>query len=173
MEPQDGDLSQMANKDELTGAFNRRRFLERVQEELSAARRYRRALTFLVLDVDHLQKINDQFGQVVGDQVLKIIARTCQKALRLTDVFGRLAGEEFGVALVETEAAQGQIVASRLIRHLRAIRMEVDGQPVRFSVSIGSVTTLDGITGVEDLIKQAEDRLKQAKRRGGNSIVWE
>jgi diguanylate cyclase (GGDEF)-like protein len=131
-------LRQLAATDELTGLHNRRFFLERWQWECDRARRYRRPLACLMIDVNRFKRINDLFGHYAGDLLLKQIAVELRRSLRLSDILARFGGDEFVVALPETTPEQAAQVADKL-RELSIPGPEADqtAELVRLSVGVG------------------------------------
>jgi len=161
------ELRTLATTDSLTGAYNRRRFVERAQEEIAAAQRYDRPLSLLLIDVDDFKSVNDRFGHIAGDEVLRLIVRHCRETLRASDVFGRIGGDEFAALLVEASADQAQAAVRRLCRRLaRETEGREDGLPP-VTLSIGLATSSRGEASLEEMIRQADKELYAAKREGG------
>lgn len=163
---------QGATTDPLTGALNRRRFFHRADEEFQAARRYGRALAFCMLHVDHFKRINDTHGHPQGDEVLRRLSRFCDGALRETDRFGRLGGEEFAVLFPET----GLETATEVVERLRVglARLEVplaDGSTLHFSISGGLAHLQPTDADVQALLQRADAALYRAKGTGRNRVV--
>jgi diguanylate cyclase (GGDEF)-like protein len=162
-------LARLAVTDDLTGLPNRRRFVETLRAEAQRARRYGRALSLLMLDLDGLKAINDQHGHAAGDAVLRGVARALRASLRDTDLAARLSGDEFAVILPETEAEAAVRIAER-------IRAEVAAGPgeagaAAASVSVG-VVSAEGST-LPDLprfLRLADEALYQSKAAGRNTI---
>lgn len=160
-------LVELATVDSLTGALNRRAFLEAANAVLSLARRHRRPLALLMLDADHFKGINDTYGHHVGDAVLVRLTELARDCLRSTDSFGRMGGEEFAVVLPETDADQAVEVAERLLAAMRAAEIDGDGATrVRFTVSIGVAALSAKVADVETLIRLADRALYRAKDEG-------
>ena len=159
-----------ASTDELTGVATRRRFLERLREEVAAARVRGADLALVVLDVDHFKAINDTHGHPAGDQVLRTIADTCRAATRSRDLVGRLGGEEFALLMPGATAAGAAAVCERLRREVAASRIKAG--PVanlRATVSLG----LASLRGQDDdrLLADADRALYEAKRSGRNRLA--
>ncbi|HJV83923.1 MAG TPA: GGDEF domain-containing protein [Noviherbaspirillum sp.] len=165
-----------ANRDFLTGAWSRSAFFESVEQELSRARRTGRALSLLLIDIDHFKQINDDYGHAGGEQVLMDVVLRAEGALRNADVFARIGGEEFGVLLPETDRYAAHAAAERL-------RVALDTKPpagkargattaVPYTVSIG-VATLRGADSQIDLLRRADAALYTAKAIGRNRVVSE
>ena len=130
-------LRQLATTDELTGLYNRRFFLARWAWECERAKRYHRPLACLMVDVNNFKHVNDAFGHLVGDLVLQQVAQTLKTLLRQSDIVARFGGDEFIVALPETDPSQAERVAEKL----RGVNIPVPGAPTRrvdpVSLSVG------------------------------------
>jgi diguanylate cyclase (GGDEF)-like protein len=154
-------LELLAAVDELTGAYNRRSILAQAEVELRWARRFNRPLAFLFLDIDHFKQVNDRFGHKIGDLVLSTFSDVCRNALRPSDMFARIGGEEFLVMLPETGLAGAIAAAQRVAAHLRQAVFSVN-PPVR------GLTTSMGVTairGADDTIEAARARIDRALYR--------
>jgi len=169
------ELQRLATTDSLTGAANRRSFLEQASAEIARSRRYGLPLALLMLDIDHFKLINDSFGHAMGDEALRAVHQGCSRLVRVQDVIGRLGGEEFAVLLPQTghEAAMG--LAERLRQQIASIGLRKPDQPPD---STHSVTASFGVTVlksddrlVDDLLLRADEALYLAKRRGRNCVV--
>ena len=164
----------LANTDGLTGLDNRRRFQERLHEEVERAHRYERPLSLVLLDLDHFKKVNDTWGHPAGDRVLQGTAAALRHVLRDMDVAGRMGGEEFAVLLPETELAGARALAERLRARIASVDHASDGGVVfRVTSSLG-VTSLDpGVFhDAEVLLKAADEALYRAKNQGRDRVCW-
>ena len=164
------ELRQLANTDALTGAANRRHFLEICDKELQRARRYGRPMALLMMDIDHFKRINDSHGHAFGDEVLKRLVETCQADLRGHDVLGRLGGEEFAVVMPECTLEAAESVAERLRRTLAAVAVPTAGGSVDFTVSIGVVDWAPE-RSLEATLERADKAMYAAKSAGRNRVV--
>jgi diguanylate cyclase (GGDEF)-like protein len=164
-------LRRSASIDELTGAWNRRAFLERLREEAERGRRQRRTVSVLMLDIDHFKRVNDTFGHRVGDAVLESVGRLLRTTLRAGDFVGRYGGEEFCVALAATPIVGAGRVAERIREQLAAQTVCVaDGTAVRVTCSIG-VAECDAFRAdVMDAIELADRALYRAKAGGRDRV---
>ncbi|MGE4421430.1 MAG: diguanylate cyclase [Pseudodesulfovibrio sp.] len=163
------ELFVMSTIDPLTGAHNRRFFMEKLDEEMERARRYGTPLSLLAIDIDHFKKVNDTYGHAVGDKVLQRCVDTCKQTLRASDAFGRLGGEEFMAILPFADQDMGHETAERLRAALsRCTEGDGDGLPA-FTVSIG-VVRLEGDDTAESLRKRADEALYRAKENGRNRV---
>jgi diguanylate cyclase (GGDEF)-like protein/PAS domain S-box-containing protein len=165
------ELKRLATTDPLTGAANRRAFLDKAEKELQRSRRYSLPLTIMMLDIDHFKRVNDTYGHAAGDDVLRSMVGTCNTILRENDVFGRLGGEEFGALLIQTDRDDAMHVAERMRSQLEATTVETDEGPISFTVSIGLHTEIAGARPLEDIMVKADRALYHAKRTGRNKVV--
>lgn len=162
----------MAITDELTKLHNHRFFVRSLNEELKRAARYKQNLSLIMIDVDHFKHYNDTQGHLMGNDVLKEIARIMQNNIRDIDVVARYGGEEFAIVLPQTDKAKASVTAERI----RAAVEEFDfpkgeNQPgKRVTISLGvSMSPDDGLTGAE-LVGRADEMLYKAKREGRNRV---
>jgi diguanylate cyclase (GGDEF)-like protein len=164
-----GELEQMTRTDQLTGLFNRRHLDVALEAEVSRARRERRPLGVLMLDLDQFKSFNDRFGHPAGDALLRAVAELLTAQLRPTDTVARYGGEEFTVLLPGSPREECVRIAERLRRRLRELRSG-SGQAAT-TASIGVATSPeDGETATE-LIAAADAALYQAKREGRDRVV--
>ena len=168
------ELRRMATTDPLTGLWNRRRFMELSEGELSRMRRYGRPVSVLMLDIDHFKSINDTHGHAAGDEALCQLAGLCRSALRETDHLGRLGGEEFAVLLPETGLDEAADVAERLRRRLADSAFPLScGVTLRMTASIGVASCADDDTTIDRALGRADHALYRAKNNGRNQVVTE
>lgn len=165
-------LLHLASTDALTGVPNRRAFLEAADHELVRSARYGRALSVLMLDVDHFKNVNDTQGHDVGDAVLVALAERCQRTVREVDLVGRLGGEEFAILAPETPLSNAGILAERLRELLSTMEVSTPSGPLRITVSIG-VASRAGVPGetFAGILKRADVALYAAKTGGRNRVV--
>ncbi len=166
-------LEKLATVDSMTGLYNRRQFMALAEAEWSRFLRYQRPLSMLMLDIDHFKSVNDRFGHAVGDETLVSVAEAFQRAKRGSDIAGRIGGEEFTVLLPETDAAQALVLAERMRESVAA--QSLCAQQARFNVtvSIGLAEASAGMSGIEALLRAADEALYQAKEAGRNrTVTW-
>jgi diguanylate cyclase (GGDEF)-like protein len=164
-------LRKMATTDFLTGIANSRLFSEAGEREVQRARRYKRPLALLMIDLDHFKKVNDKYGHAIGDKILVTFAGICKKCLRRVDVFGRLGGEEFAILLPETDVSGGRKFAERLRATVEKNRIKVEGKAFHITISIGVTELLPAEDRLEAVLKRADDTMYEAKRQGRNQVV--
>lgn len=163
-------LHRLALTDPLTGISNRRHIEHMLHMAVDEARRAHRALTVIMLDVDHFKRVNDSHGHPVGDQVLEQIVQACQGALRQFDRLGRMGGEEFLVVLPDTDLEGGLQVAERLRANVVAARPMVAGIELQLSISLGVAQLRHADTGAASLVRRADAALYHAKDNGRNRV---
>ncbi len=159
----------LANLDALTGALSRRHFLNLAEQELARSTRYELPLMVLMLDLDHFKRINDRHGHAVGDAVLQGFVQTVTGVLRESDLIGRIGGEEFAVLLPNTTLEGGRALAQRIIENVRTSPVEVAGECIPYTVSIGA-SCLSAETSFSALLGMADKALYRAKNGGRNRL---
>jgi diguanylate cyclase (GGDEF)-like protein len=165
------DLEKMAITDSLTNVFTRRYFMERFEEEIKRAAAKKIKLSFLMLDVDHFKMVNDQYGHLTGDCVLKEIGVIIKENIREIDIVGRYGGEEFCVVLPETELEGARLVAERIRRATEERLIKAYDTSIRITISIGISTYPSEGKQAEELIDKADWSLYRAKSQGRNCVV--
>ncbi|MDP2305764.1 MAG: GGDEF domain-containing protein [Pseudomonadota bacterium] len=164
-------LIQLATIDPLTGLMNRGAFDQALDREFDRAVRYGRAVSLLLVDVDHFKVVNDTWGHPVGDRVLAQVAHALRGCLRNVDMAGRYGGEEFAILLTETNA-DGAAVAGERVRHaISALDMAVGDDPVKVTASVGVVTWSPLFASPAELVAAADRTLYRAKNSGRNRTV--
>jgi len=161
----------LAKVDALTGLLNRRSIFEAGERELLRAQRYAEPFSLLVIDLDHFKAVNDRHGHLIGDVLLKKVARRMKSALRRSDLIGRPGGDEFIVLLVRTTAQEAVLTAERLLGALRERPYRMNGALHRITASIGVASvTEDAPTTLQNLIHRADEAMYAAKQKGGNQV---
>lgn len=170
-------LLALATTDALTGVYNRRTIFDLLEREVSASRRYRHPLTLAMVDADAFKDINDTHGHAVGDEVLRQLARTLVSELRDVDLVGRIGGEEFLLGFPRTPMRGAMVVAERVRAAIAASAVDLDGQLLHYTVSIGVAErgeVVDGappVEGLQDLVQLADARMYAAKAAGRDAVV--
>jgi two-component system cell cycle response regulator len=162
-----------AMRDGLTGVFNRKALDERLAAEIAFAVRHNAAISVVLLDVDNFKLVNDGYGHLAGDAVLREVAARLTGTLRVEDVLGRYGGEEFLVVARDISLEQGAQLAERLRALLTASPIVFEGTPIAVSASFGvaSLACCGDRREVETLLGLADARLYEAKRNGRNRVV--
>lgn len=159
-------IEEMAIKDGLTGVFNRKYALIRFEEEFDRAKRVNRDMCCIMLDIDFFKKINDKYGHLAGDEVLKETAGRVKAITRKYDVLGRYGGEEFIIIMPDTGIEAAKDSAQR-------IREEVKARPVKditVTISLGVAMLRPDDGRIEDIIKRADEKLYEAKEAGRDCV---
>jgi len=162
-------LNSLASTDGMTQLNNRRQFDLLALAEFSRAVRYQRPLSLLVVDIDHFKLVNDRFGHDVGDKVIMAVAKACQRGSRGNDIAGRLGGEEFGILLPETRAAEALLLAERLRAAVAVLELDCAGERLTVSISVG-VAERANADALAILYKHADMALYSAKHAGRNRV---
>ncbi|OYQ36268.1 hypothetical protein CHU95_05660 [Niveispirillum lacus] len=164
-------LAELATRDPLTGIHNRRAFMERLDQEWSAALRHGQPFCVLMLDLDHFKEVNDTYGHLVGDTVLREVAERAQSALRDTDMLARYGGEEFVVLTSHTDAAQAQVAAERIRIAVSQTPVMLDGVVIQVTVSIGVSQAAPHRETQTALFNRTDNAMYAAKAAGRNRVV--
>jgi len=161
------ELDELASKDSLTGIYNRRMFMELTERELTRLRRYDKSFTLLVIDLDEFKRINDTYGHLEGDAVLKKFVEVVDTQIRQSDLFGRVGGEEFCILLIETNLPQGMEIAKRIHQKCREATVPTRaGQTIKFSISTGLTEVTRTDINLDQIIRRADNALYRAKEGG-------
>ncbi len=167
-------LREMSETDVLTGLSNRRHFLDVANEAIAAAQRGDRALSLLMVDIDHFKRINDTFGHAAGDKALRLLGATLKESTREADCVARLGGEEFAILLPGAPTPVGEDIAERICRHTATLVVLDDaGRAFGFTVSIGIASLGPSDRKPDDLLARADAALYRAKRAGRNRVEIE
>jgi diguanylate cyclase (GGDEF)-like protein len=165
-------IEQLAIRDELTGVFNRRYLMESIKNEKVRSERSGAAFSICILDIDHFKKVNDTYGHLAGDEILKTVAKTASLALRQSDYFGRYGGEEFVMVLTGSVLEYALSTAKRVRMQIEALRFDTIDPDLRITVSIGiAVSNSDEETS--HTFKRADKALYRAKEEGRNRCMFD
>jgi len=165
------ELIRLASTDPLTGAFNRREFTSLAERESMRSRRYSRQLSIVMFDLDHFKDLNDTYGHAAGDKALQRFTTICCNALRNVDIFGRWGGEEFVALLPETDAESAGVISERLRKMISDTELDINGEKIKFTVSIGVAQYREGETMLEGPLSRADAAVYDAKKAGRNNIA--
>lgn len=160
-------LERLSKFDELTQLANRRYFLEVSTREVERVRRYGRPLSILIADLDFFKVINDTYGHLAGDEVLKTLGRILESAIREVDTACRFGGEEFCVLLPETDLAGARHIAEQIRATIESTAIEFDGTIIQATLSIGAAEYSVG-ESLDKLMARADKALYRAKLMGRN-----
>ncbi len=165
------DLFKLATRDPLTNILNRRMLYAMAEKEVSRFRRDGIPLSLIVFDLDHFKKINDLHGHAVGDTVLMELTKTIAACVRSEDVFARFGGEEFCVLLPGTRKPGALALAEKLRAQVNAIALNVEGEIVPITASFGVATMESPNIDFNELMREADKAMYEAKHRGRNRVV--
>jgi len=166
------NLYESSINDHLTGAFNKKYFLDTLSKEFSYSLRHQSSLGLLMLDIDFFKKINDTYGHIVGDIVLKEVVKRIENNLRNEDILCRYGGDEFAVIFRDFKSGFVKITAERIRLFFDGKSINCKDHKVNISVSIGTATIdNENIATPGDMIELADANLYKAKHSGGNCIV--
>lgn len=166
-------LAEEIRRDPLTGVYNRTQLEEVLQKEFDIATRHGWPLSIAFIDLDDFKQVNDRWGHLVGDEVLRNFAKTLLRHVRSSDIVARYGGEEFLVVLPGIGEDAAASVVRRILSEVAQVAMaQVGGQPLHVTFSAGLATqgTLERYRGVDDLLRAADDALYGAKREGRNRV---
>jgi diguanylate cyclase (GGDEF)-like protein len=164
-------MERMATTDGLTGLLNRRAFQERADECLAQARRYRHKCSVILADIDHFKAVNDTYGHLTGDEVLKGVARILREKARDTDTVGRFGGEEFAIAMPQTESRGAEVIAERIREAVMKHQFRSEVGPLKVTLSLGLATYPDHGEDRQSVLDLADQALYHAKRNGRNQSM--
>ena len=159
-----------AMHDALTGLPNRESYQQRIEQETHRIERYGGSLSLMMCDIDLFKRINDNYGHLAGDKVLKIIARSLQSNLRDSDFIARFGGEEFIVLMPETSAEEAKFVADKLRKKIEESPFNFKKEPVQITISFGISEFSQG-ESLEEVFQRADKALYKAKENGRNQVM--
>ncbi|MBN2548469.1 MAG: PAS domain S-box protein [Anaerolineales bacterium] len=160
----------LAVTDPLTELYNRRYFFDLARQEIERAQRYSAALSMIMIDLDHFKLINDTYGHIAGDSVLRQVAQRIHQAIRSIDLAARFGGEEFVILMPETPLEGARKVAERLCKEISGAVVEADGEAVQVTASLGVAELSREAADLGSLLKQADAALYRAKAAGRNQV---
>jgi len=161
---------EMSITDALTGLYNRRHFENTADREFLRAIRYKNALTFAVVDIDFFKQINDTYGHLCGDHILKEVAFFINDSFRKTDMVFRYGGEEFVIILTETDTEAAKIPLERLRERIETNIFHFKEQKLHVTISVGFSSDTEHAEDATELFEFADSALYDAKENGRNQI---
>ena len=164
-------LLELASIDDLTGIMNRRVFDIEIKRDFANAKRYNKALSLVIIDIDGFKSINDKHGHFFGDLVLKMFAKEVSTLLREGDIFSRWGGDEFCIILPETSGVNAMKVAEKIRFGVKNIHVKTDNSPIYFTVSLGVTEIHVEDKDVMIMIDRADKALYTAKKAGRDKTV--
>jgi diguanylate cyclase (GGDEF)-like protein len=165
------EIYRMMTVDGLTQIYNRRYFDEALEREVNRSKRYQRSLSLVVFDIDHFKNVNDTYGHLAGDNLLRQLSTQIKPRLRREDVFARTGGEEFGVLLPEIDLDGARATAEKVRRIVETMLFRHEQKAIPCTVSLGVAALEAGDDSGKTLYARADARLYQAKEAGRNRVV--
>jgi len=165
-------FQQLSIYDTLTEIYNRRYFMDRYLQEFNRSKDFSLNMSFLIIDIDNFKNINDTYGHLVGDAVLREIAKFIKENIREIDFAARLGGEEFSVILLETDRTAAIAVAERICSRISQAKLKVFDETLNITVSIGLATFPQNTLHDDVLVEIADKALYKAKISGKNRVCW-
>lgn len=162
------EIYRLMTIDGLTQVHNKRFFGETLEKEFARSVRYKHPFALVVFDIDHFKKVNDTYGHLAGDEVLRRVGHLVQGKVRTNDTVARIGGEEFAVLLPEVPIEGGVILAEKLRKLIEEEVFSHEGTTIPVTISLGVAAWREGIENAEDLLKAADEKLYEAKRSGRN-----
>ena len=163
------ELERLVVSDPLTGLYNRRYLIERLGQEMNRVDRYGGKLAFAMIDLDGFKPVNDKYGHVFGDRLLRAVASEISRSLRTPDVAARYGGDEFGVILPQTQPEGALRVCERIRKAVEQLALNAGEAPVSVTATLGVADyPAEGIATAEELVHAADEALYGAKRAGKN-----
>ncbi|MBN2199086.1 MAG: EAL domain-containing protein [Candidatus Aminicenantes bacterium] len=162
----EAQLRVLANRDSLTGLFNRRRFHEELEMQISQASRYDLRAALLWLDLDHFKTINDSYGHKAGDELLMSVARLLQEQVRQSDLLSRLGGDEFAIFMPHADLGMAEAAAARILKTVRDGKFELEDRTIRLTASIGIALYPEHGVTADKLLTHADLAMYRAKEEG-------
>ena len=166
------EIYRMTIIDGLTQAYNKRFLFETLEREMIRVRRHDRALSVLMFDIDHFKLINDEYGHLAGDVVLRDLARLVQTRVRRDEIMARYGGEEFVLMLPETDLHGAAVVAEALRAMVQQAVFTFQTDRIAVTISVGCATLADEDRGAVDFVRRVDERLYDAKRSGRNRVCY-
>lgn len=164
-------LHRVAETDGLTGLANRRTFMEVSEKMLNRGLDEGLPFVLTVVDIDYFKRINDTYGHVCGDAVLKAVAHRIRSSLRERDLVGRLGGEEFGL-VISSSSTTATSILERVRQQVEASQIDWEGEPVKVTISLGAASSEHLDHSLDHLYAAADTALYQAKSEGRNRVIW-
>ena len=167
------EITVQSQTDELTGLLNMRAFAIILDKEIATADRYLHPVTIIMIDVDELKHINDQFGHGAGSRLLKTVAGSINDCVRASDVLARYGGDEFVVLMPHTGSKAARVAAERIREaiHTSSI-IEVNGKRIAATASLGIASYPEGVDDVHDILEKADVALYKSKQSGRNRVTY-
>ncbi len=163
------ELYNSANRDFLTQTYNKKYLMDRLRMEFSFAKRHNTKLALVMFDIDHFKEVNDKYGHLIGDEVLKRVCQRISQVKREEDVFARFGGEEFVILAREGDSNTSYLMAEKMRKVIAEKPFKIDGKSVSTTISLG-VSSLDtcNVNNIDEFLAHVDNQLYRAKREGRN-----
>jgi diguanylate cyclase (GGDEF)-like protein len=161
-------IEKMAITDGLTGLFNRMHLLSRFEQEFKRAKRLKNNLGCIMLDIDQFKSINDKYGHLTGDEVLREISLRLRNSIRIYDVLGRYGGEEFLIVLPDTDFENAKSLAERIRNNIKENLIAT----IQVTISLGITSISEKDKTINDMINRADEALYKSKNSGRDLVEW-
>ncbi len=165
------EIYRLTTIDGLTQVYNKRYFIETLEREIGRAQRYRRDLSLIMFDIDNFKAINDTYGHLAGDHVLKQLASVIKSRIRREDILSRYGGEEFAIVLPEIDAYNSVQFAEKIRKLIEKAVFKFEDTEIPITISIGVTSISPDVREPPDFIKIADANLYEAKAQGRNKVV--
>lgn len=165
------EVKRLAQEDELTGLYNRRYFMKQLKDAYTLHQRYAQPTSFLMFDIDDFKHINDRYGHLAGDEVIRQVSNRCRSIIRECDVMARIGGEEFALLLPQTELSVAQELAERIRLAVCSNPVIVEKHLFNITVSIGGTEVLQQDSGHSEVLRRADAAMYRSKRSGKNKTT--
>lgn len=162
-------LQREANYDPLSSVYNRRAFNVFAKQSFGLASRHNQDLSIVMCDIDKFKSVNDLYGHGVGDDVIKLVAKTLRESIRDTDILARYGGEEFVILLPQT-GSDAALVAEKIRKNVEALHIKSHGKELQITISLGVSALYPQDKDIEVIIGRADNALYQAKHKGRNQV---
>lgn len=163
-------VTQLAQRDALTGQFNRRAFFDLGRDQVAQHRQDHQPLAAIMLDIDHFKRINDNYGHAVGDEILLMVTDQCRQNIRAGDMLGRYGGDEYVILLPRTDLDTARGIASRIHNSIEAAPFVTKSGEIGVTVSLGVAEADSRTQSIQSLLDLADKALYRAKQKGRNRV---
>ncbi|MDC0610045.1 GGDEF domain-containing protein [Vibrio sp.] len=168
----ENEIKLLVERDDLTGIYNRRRFLKYLSDMFCQFKRYKHDTSVIMLDIDDFKMFNDQYGHLVGDRVIQHVTAICSEELRECDIIGRIGGEEFAIILPHTGLEQASLIAERLRRTIYETQCDTgQDEHIGVTISLGISMFLTDDNGESSVLRRADNAMYASKRSGKNQLT--
>ena len=165
-------ITLLSQTDDLTGLLNMRTFNLIMDKEIARASRYKQPFTIVMIDVDRLKSVNDNFGHPAGSRLVRVIGNSIRDCVRTSDVLARYGGDEFVLLMTQTSTEHARMVAERIRAAIHNTSFDMNGSRVTSTVSIGIASYPDGVETANEVLEKADVALYRSKQSGRNRVSY-